>query len=1162
MSAQPASFGAAAQLSLDARYRAESGTILITGMQALLRVLLDQVRVDRRAGRRTAGFISGYPGSPLGGVDLELQRHEQVFLEGGVHHQLGLNEELAATAVYGTQLLHEVPGARYDGVFGVWFGKAPGLDRAADAIHHANFHGVARNGGVLAVAGDDPHPRSTILPTDSNTILTSFYMPVLAPGSVQEVLDYGLHGIALSRAAGLWVGFKLVSDVADSFGTVDIRLESFRPVLPQVQFDGQAHVPQFRANEAGGPMNEREREIVYGRLEIARQYGRLNGLNRIVVNPTAAHRGILVGGKTYYDLREALHQMGLEEPALHDAGIRILKLGLLYPFDQDIAREFAEGLQEILVIEDKRPFLEIFLKDALYGTPHCPRVIGKRDSRGETLMTACGELSSDLIQLALARWLDRPSAPAPMARSPEPLAESRTPYFCSGCPHNRSLKVPEGAIVGAGIGCHIMTLWMGRVFGEVVGYTQMGGEGAQWVGLHRFTNTRHIFQNIGDGTLAHSGSLAIRFAIAARVNITYKILYNSAVAMTGGQPVFGGASVEDLVRQLAAEGVRRIVITTDQPERYRHVRFDPSVRVCHRDELLAAERELAATEGVTVLLYDQQCAAEKRRLRKRGLLERPAARVLINERVCEGCGDCGLKSNCLSVEPVETEFGRKTRINQSSCNQDYSCILGDCPSFMTVSGDRDRRVTEAREPAVTLAEPTPIVPEGEFAVFMAGIGGTGVITVNQILGVAAGLAGRHVRAIDQIGSSQKAGPVTSHLHVSTVRRDGAARVMAGDADLFLAFDLLCAAEGANLGVCGAERTVLVACTDAVPTGGTVTDIARVHPGTATLCSRLEAVTRPDPVYVEALALARQLFGSEAAANILLVGAAYQAGALPLPLACIEAAIRLNGVAIENNLRAFRWGRYVVQAPALVADCLRGAADRPVVVTLDPALDRLVKNLGLSSAFAARVRLRSAELVRYQDEAYARAYLSFLERIRAAERSQELTSEVTEGVALGLYKLMAYKDEYEVARLLVADYEARRVAGALNGKTKIHWHLQPSFARTLGVRRKLRVGKWFLPVARGLAALKVIRGSALDLFARTRVRREERRLITDYRQDLLRAATHLNSENAATVAALARLPDVVRGYEDVKIESIRRYEERRVALLRDIEKRTTPVLAPG
>lgn len=1140
-----------ADINLKSRYSTVDGTIFVTGVQAMIRILVDQSQLDRANGLHTAGLISGYPGSPLGGVDSEVMRNRQVLEAADVFHQLGLNEELAATAIYGTQLIDSVPGARFDGVYGMWFGKSPGVDRAADAFHHANFHGVAKHGGVLAVAGDDPHARSTILPSDSNTIFASFYMPVIAPGNIQEVVDFGLHGYAMSRAAGLWVGFKLISDIADSFGTARVGPGRVKPVLPEVRFDGEILQPLFRPNEAGPPMIEREREVYYGRLEIARQYARLNGLNRVVAAGPAARRGIVAAGKTFYDLKEALFRLGYDDDALERAGIRLFKIGMVYPFDDVLAREFAAGLEDVLVVEDKRPFLEDSLKSALYGLPNAPRIVGKNDGGGNLLLTACGELSVDVIRRAVAQWLGLPDDPRSLLLPVSALTERRTPYFCSGCPHNRSLRVPEGSVVGAGIGCHIMTLWMGPVMGEVTSYTQMGGEGAQWVGLQRFTDAGHFFQNLGDGTFAHSGSLAIRFAVAAGANITYKILYNSAVAMTGGQAVFGGKTVAGIVDELTAEGVAKIVITTDEPERYRHIRLNARATVRHRDDLLDIERELAAVKGVTALINDQQCAAEKRRSRKRGQMSRGKLRVLINERVCEGCGDCGVKSNCLSVEPVPTEFGRKTRINQATCNQDYSCLLGDCPSFMTIEGDAPAvALPEIDLPEIDLPEPALIVPADDFSAVLAGIGGTGVVTVNQVLGMAAALTGKTVRGIDQIGSSQKAGPVVSHLRLLDSPRDGAARVGEGRADLFLAFDMLASSDAANLVVTDAEKTVLIANEDAVPTGGTVTDTKRAYPEVSLLKKRIGAVTRPGGHMIPALTLSRRIFGDEVSANLILVGAAYQAGALPLPMSAIEQAVRMNGVSVDANLEALRWGRICVAAPAVIERLLAPADPvSPPSMLFGPAIESRIASLDLGAPLVTRLRLRIAELIAFQNAGLAERFLDRLHEVRMAEmRDGGSGTRLTELVMTNLYKVLAYKDEYEVARLIVQHYDQARLSGEIGAGQKVKWLLHPTFVRSIGFKRKVHLGAWFLPVARVLARLKSVRGKPYDLLGMTQVRRVERQLIREYEELLDLIVPKIGHWDPDFLLKLANLPDAVRGYEGVKLRNIQVFRDERAQIL--------------
>ena len=1143
--------------SLQDRYTVENGRVYLNGTQALLRVMLDQSRRDRHDGLSTAGFVCGYPGSPLGNVDDEMMGNRALLDSHHIVHRMGSNEELAATAVFGTQLLHEVPEPRYDGVFGMWFGKAPGVERAGDAFHHHNFRGVGRNGGVLCVAGDDPHARSTIFPSDSNAAFYKFFMPILVPGNAQEIVDYGLHGYALSRASGLWVGFKLVTDVADSAGIVEVGANRIQPVLPTVDYDGQPLTPKLEPDVLGGPMVETERRIVNGQLEIARRYAALNDLNRIVARPAKPRIGIISSGKTYYDVRQALSDLGLAtDEALEEAGIGLLKLGMIFPIEPGIVREFARGMEELFVVEDKRPFIELFVKDMLYGAADQPRVVGKQDETGEPLLPVNGEQSADTIARALLRRLGEAVAnPVAQARAcalesrsavaPMALSTARTPFFCSGCPHNTSLKAPDGAIVGAGIGCHIMDLWMTTPgFGTVKGYTQMGGEGAQWVGLSPFTNTRHFFQNLGDGTFAHSGSLAIRFAIAAKINVTYKILYNSTVAMTGGQDVTGGMSVPNMVKMLEAEGVGRIIVTTDEVEQFPSGKAG-GAEVWPRERLMEAEKLLADVPGVTAIIHVQQCATEKRRLRKRGKIAQAPTRTIINERVCEGCGDCGVKSNCLSVLPVETAFGRKTQIHQSSCNQDMSCVQGDCPSFATIETRslKKRSVARIPFPDVTLPEPELVVPRRGFSACLAGIGGTGVVTVNQILGTAAFLdGGGSVQTYDHTGSSQKAGPVISHLKILPAGESGAPTVGSSQADLFLVFDPLVAVTPANIVVASPDRTVAIVSTTAVPTGQMIADKTRRYPPGAQLKSRLDAVSRSDQNrYFDAQGLAERLLGDHLGSNLLLVGAAYQAGALPIAGDMIERAIKLNGTAVDMNILAFRWGRLLVADPAAIEAQIAAAQPAAKPPAISPGARRMLEGSSAAGELRETLALRIPELIAFQNEAYAVRYLALVETVRQAEAALPgAPSELAVAVAKYLYKLMAPKDEYEVARLLLDDVERARLEDTFGARPRVTWHLHPTFLRALGFKHKVKFGPWFMPVMKLLRAAKVVRGTPLDILALTSVRRMEKDILTQYEALVETLVAKLTPDNHAQAVRIASLPDMVRGYEHVKVGNAREY----------------------
>ncbi len=1144
--------------SLEMKYRLEAGRVFMSGVQALVRLPLDQHRADRRRGLDTATLISGYRGSPLGGLDQTVERHRALLSEHQVVFISGVNEDLGATAVFGSQLAHLYGGARHDGVLGMWYGKAPGVDRSGDILRHANFAGIGRHGGVLALAGDDPQAKSSTLPTHSEVAFYDFQMPVLFPGSVQDILDLGRLGFELSRYSGLWVAFKVVTDVADAVGTAEVHPDRVRIADPGFVYEGRP----WEVRQIPGLLPpytlDAEREIVYGRLEAARAFAAANGLNRITVETPGAWLGIASAGKTYYDLRQALGDLGLDDAALRRHGIRLLKLGMLYPLERGIVREFARGLEELLVVEEKRGFLELLLREALYELPDRPRIVGKRDDAGQILVPADGELDADVVARVVARRLERrialDSVRARVAvieaarERPISLTLARPPYFCSGCPHNRSTVVPEGSMAAGGIGCHGLAMNMGR---NVIGITQMGGEGVQWVGLAPFVDVPHLFQQLGDGTLFHSGSLAIRQAVAAGTRVTFKILYNSAVAMTGGQDAAGAVPVPALTRQLDAEGVGRILVLTDEPEKYpQGARWAPGVEVWHRDRLDEAQRILREAPGVTALIYDQRCAAEKRRLRKRGKLPDPAMRVVINELVCEGCGDCGVKSNCLSVQPVETEFGRKTQIHQSSCNKDYSCLRGDCPSFLTVVPAGGLRPRPRKRYVVDRSLPEPELRVRRTAsLFLMGIGGTGVVTVNQILGTAALLDGKHVAGLDQTGLSQKGGPVVSHLRIGETAADIAGKVGVAEADLYLGFDLLVATSAPNLLRARPDLTIAVVSTTQVPTGAMVasTDVAFPDPGG--LIASVNRVTRKDEnVFVDALGLGESLFGDHMAANMILLGAAYQAGAIPVRAAAIEEAIAINGVQVEMNAQAFRVGRLLVADPGWVGTIERGRAGA-VAVRGELGLEAcaLIDSLGASGELRRLLEIRVPELIAYQDGEYARRYVDFVRTVAEAERTAVPgETKLAETVARHLYKLMAYKDEYEVARLHLRP-EVRASIQAEMGEAKVRYELQPPILRALGMKRKLSLGAWIEGVFRLLVALRRLRGTALDPFGFARVRRVERALVAEYRGMVERALRDLGPERHERAVRIARLPDIVRGYEDVKLRNVRRFHEEARAL---------------
>jgi indolepyruvate ferredoxin oxidoreductase len=1128
--------------ALDDRYRRTEGRVFLSGLQAIVRVLLDQQRTDAAAGLRTGTLVSGYQGSPLAGFDKELERLGSLAAEHHIVVRPAINEELGATAVWGSQLLAAMPGARHDGVVGVWYGKAPGVDRASDAIRHGNFVGTSPQGGVLACCGDDPGCVSSTIPCATEALLASLRVPVFAPGSVQEVLDLGRHAIACSRASGLWSALKMVTAVADATAVCEVGPGRVAPVLPSLEWEGSPYVHTPSARLLAPDSLEMERTLVEVRLPLARRYAALNALNTLTCDSPDARLGIVVAGTVHQTLWRALEDLGLAS----GAPLRVLRMGMLFPLDEACVRDFARGLDEILVIEEKGPFLERLVKEALYGGAATPLITGTHDDRGMPLVPAVGALDSDALARVVARRLLVRAELAEVRRRLELLdvvdararaeVEQRTPFFCSGCPHNSSTVVPDGTLVGAGIGCHTMVMLNSAGRGIVAGVTQMGGEGAQWIGLAPFMEPRHYVQNLGDGTFHHSGSLAIRAAVAAGVDVTFKLLRNSAVAMTGGQQIEGELSLPALVGSLEAEGVRRIVVTTDEPERYRDLRLGPRATVRDRRELAAVQRELAELAGVTVLIHDQECAAELRRARKRGKAPEPPQRVIINERVCEGCGDCGEKSNCLSVEPVSTEFGRKTRINQSSCNKDLSCLEGDCPSFLTVTGGQPARRTTALDwPAAELPQPALVVPLEDVTLRLVGIGGTGVVTVSQILGVAALLDGRHASGLDQTGLSQKGGPVISDVRIASVPPAGGAVASAACADALLGFDLLGAAAPRNLRVADPERTVAIVSTSIVPTGRMVVEREHEAPDAPAAMVAIEQVTRSDAnFYLDGRGLATALFGDEVSANVIVLGAAWQRGVLPLSREAMHGAIRLNGAGAEQNLAAFEWGRACVGAPEELVTAIDpgppprrelGARERALVervTTTEGELRRLLE-------------IRVADLVGWGGMAVATRYAAELERVYAAERARlPDSSAVTEAVARGLHKLIAYKDEYEVARLHL------EAIAALPLGSRVSFRLHPPMLRALGMQRKLALGRWFTPVLRLLRHGRRLRGTPLDPNRFSRMRRLERALPGEYLALITPALERLSPATLGTVLEIAELPELIRGYESIKLAGVQRF----------------------
>ncbi|HWD52744.1 MAG TPA: indolepyruvate ferredoxin oxidoreductase family protein [Acidimicrobiales bacterium] len=1144
-------------MTLEDKYTAAEGRVLLSGIDAIVRAALDQRRLDTGRGLDTAGFVSGYEGSPLGGLDLEMQRNRALLDAAGIVVSPGVNEELAATAVGGTQLLDELPGRRHRGVTGYWYGKNPGLDRAADAIRHGNYSGTGPLGGAVAWIGDDPTCKSSTIPSSCEAMAQSLMVPLLAPSTVAEVRELGLHAVALSRFAGTWAAVKVVADIADGAGTVDLRDPAGWIPAPDLS-------RQWRPSLLIGAQSMvAERDLIEERLPRAAGYAAANSLNRVTYQPARPRLGVLASGLAYAAVRRALVDLGIDEDGLELLGIRLVKMAMVWPGDAEHLRRMLGGLEEVVVVEDKAAFLETQVKDAFYRQPHPPLVVGKRDPEGRPLVPEYAAVTSDLVARVLAarlgdalpegarRHLARLDRTERLRLGTAPLA-SRTPYFCSGCPHNRSTRAGDDALVGMGIGCHIMASFDPGGRGQPVGITQMGGEGAQWNGLFPFTDDAHFVQNLGDGTFFHSGSLAVRAAVDSGANITYKLLYNQAVAMTGGQAPAGGLPVPELTRWLALEGVKRVVVATPDPSDYRGVALDAIAEVRHRDDLDRIQAELAAVAGVTVLIYDDRCAAEERRLRKRDKLPTPTMRLWINERVCEGCGDCGEKSSCLSVVPVHTEFGRKTAIHQGSCNQDYSCLQGDCPAFVEVFPKRratspaNGARTPVSEPPVALGPPVKKVPVDDLLIRMPGIGGTGVVTISRILQMAALLDGRFAAGVEQTGLSQKGGPVVSDLRISSRPIDAAVRAGSRSVDVLLAFDPLGAADPTTLATADRRRTVAVMNTAEVATARMVTDATVTFPEPAKLIARVERDTRRGAnLYLDANWISEKISDDHLATNMVLTGAAFQHGCLPVSAGSIEEAIRLNGIAVPANLAAFRWGRAAVIDPTAVHRALAPAPTGSSPSSMGEAARRLLADHPVPDILRPVLERRVDDLVGYQSPGYAGSYLREVLSVLSAEQAGTPGPglPVTTAFAVGLYKLMAYKDEYEVARLHLDAWERAKLDDEFGPGARLRVMLQPPILKRLGLHRKISLGRATRPVFRWLHAARHLRGTAFDPFGHTRMRRTERELVGEYLALVGQAMGHLNRANAASVAAVtavAELPDLIRGYEGVKLAGIDRF----------------------
>ncbi|MCV0393967.1 MAG: indolepyruvate ferredoxin oxidoreductase family protein [Rhizobiaceae bacterium] len=1137
-------------VTLDDKFDLSKERIFLSGSQAIVRMLLMQRERDRRAGLDTAGYVSGYRGSPLGGLDQQFWKAKDALAESGIVFQPGLNEELAATACWGSQQAEVLGEGRHDGVFALWYGKGPGVDRSGDVFRHANLAGSSRHGGVLALMGDDHTAESSTNAHATEFLFVDTMIPIFHPAGVQELIDYGLYGYALSRFAGTWAALKCVKDNIESTASVDVSLDRLNIVLPEIDLPPGGLNIRHELDQIGqeGRLHEYKRAA-------AAAFIRANGLNRIVFSGGPdAKLGIVSVGKSYLDVRQALDDLGLDEAEANRLGIRLFKVGCPWPLDLEHIAEFARGLDMVIVVEEKRSLIEAQIRENLYGTEMQPVVVGKKDERGEWLFPAKGALDPNDIAIAIGERVLRiighseqvAHKVATLRQYQAMLAETtdvagRTPYFCSGCPHNSSTRVPEGSMAAGGIGCHFMAIWMDR---STVGFTAMGGEGAQWVGQAPFSKRGHLFQNLGDGTYNHSGSLAIRHALATGTNVTYKILYNDAVAMTGGQPHEGGLTVDMIAHQVRAEGVERIAIVTDEPDKYGgKADFPARATIHHRDDLDRVQRELRDVPGVSVLLYDQTCAAEKRRRRKRGTFPDPDRRVVINELVCEGCGDCGVASNCVSVQPLETEFGRKRRIDQSSCNKDFSCVNGFCPSFVTVHGAKLKKAEGAAgsaDPLEGLPAPAEAPLDEGWACVVDGIGGTGVVTIGAILGMAAHLEGKGCGMIDMAGLAQKGGAVFSHIRIARTPKDiSAIRVSAGKADLVLGCDLVVSGNRKVLASARVGKTLFVANTAEVMPGDFARQADFSLPVERLKKAIRQAVGEDRAHFFDATRAASVLFGNSLAANMFMLGFACQLGGLPLSTEAVERAIELNGQAVPMNIAAFRWGRRAAHEPGYVqglVDRARGPAAPGFATTLDEIVDK-----------------RAAFLAEYQDEAYVRRYRDRVAAVRAAEEQAAPGSTmVAEAAARNLFKAMAIKDEYEVARLYTDGSFARRLRAEFQDWDRLEFHLAPPI---LGRRDadgrpvKSRFGPWMMKAFGLLAGLKGLRGTALDVFSWSAERRMERRLLAEHEADLDMISSELTADRIEAAAALASVPSIIRGFGHVKAASAKSAEAERERLRR-------------
>ncbi len=1139
-------------VSLDDKYTLRKGHAFMTGIQSLVRLPMVQRELDLKAGLNTAGYISGYRGSPLGGYDQQLEQNTKLLDEFHVKFQPGVNEDLAATALWGTQQSGLGGEGKYDGVFGIWYGKGPGVDRSGDVLRHANYAGTSKFGGVLALMGDDHTAESSTVCNQSEFAMVDALIPVLNPSGVQEVFDFGIYGWALSRFSGCWVGLKCLHDTVEATASIDVDVERLKVVIPD-DYNFPEDGLNIRFPDTPHAQDQRMHEY---KMDAVRAFCRANKLDRTIWQGGRAKIGVVTVGKSYLDTRLAFEELGIDETEAERLGVRLYKVAMPWPLELEGILEFAEGLDLIIVVEEKRALIEPQIKEMLYDASQRPQVIGKLDETGEALFRTAGALDPNHIAATIGRRILNFRGDADLKNHLHEMESRldssllpqesmvRLPYFCSGCPHNTSTVVPEGSIAMAGIGCHYMVQWMDR---NTLGFTHMGAEGANWVGQSPFSTRKHIFQNIGDGTYFHSGIMAIRAAVSSGINITYKILYNDAVAMTGGQGFDGPMSVQSIIQQMFAEGAKQVTVVSDDPDKFTQSSgIPPNVKVYDRKELDFVQREMREIEGVTVLIYEQVCAAEKRRRRKRGMIPDPPRRIFINDDVCEGCGDCGVKSNCVSVLPLETQFGRKRVIDQSACNKDYSCVNGLCPSFVSVVGGKMRKNSPSVNTNGTWSSlPDPVLPQinGTYNIVLTGVGGTGLVTIGALLGMAAHIENRGVGILDMIGLAQKGGAVLSHLRIGNSPDDiHSPRIASQGADLVIGGDLVVTGGQKTLSVIKSGHTKLVVNSYELITGDFTKNADMLFPSLKIKQSIQQFAGSDHTEFLDASRLATALIGDTIATNIFMLGFAYQRGLIPLEQSSIEKAMEINGLSVEGNKLAFLWGRRTAHDGKRVSELTSSIVAGFGLKDPPEGLDELIQH-------------RADVLRDYQNKSYVQRYLHLVERVRTLEIDRVPGStEFTEAVASYYFKLLAYKDEYEVARLYTNGDFMQKIKGRFEGDYKLKLHLAPPLFSSRdahsGEPVKTAYGAWILSAMNLLARFKFLRGTAFDPFGKTSERKMERRLIEEYEQTIEELLRGLSKKNHALAVEIARIPEQIRGYDLVKQKHVESAKSQKNELLNE------------